>query len=100
MFDSLKDWVQLNLNNMYYLQSVRIFQHEVSNYRPENISLQFSDGAKVNITLNNAEGWNDIILPSNITSNLLNISIMSKYTRDDKRGYINEVQLLGCRPGK
>ena len=90
----------MNLNNIYYLQSVRIFQSEEFYFRPKNISLQFSDGTKVNITLNNAEGWNDIILPSNITSNLLNISIMSKYKQDFKSGYINEVQLLGCRPGK
>lgn len=99
-FHSLKAWVQVNLNNIYYLQSVRIFQSEEFYFRPKNISLQFSDGTKVNITLNNAEGWNDIILPSNITSNLLNISIMSKYKQDFKSGYINEVQLLGCRPGK
>ena len=47
------DWVQLNLDERYYLHSLMIFQHSVEYYRLENVTLEFSNKTIVNIsTLN------------------------------------------------
>ena len=95
------DWAQLNLDNIYHINSIRIHHYTPHNYyRPKNISLQFADGAELNTKLKDQPFWNDVFLPSHVISNYINITIKSKYSsRGGTWTFLSEVQVFGCSSG-
>ena len=98
--NEIGDWAQLNLDNVYYINSIRIHQHTAPIYRPENISLRFANGAELETKLKDEPVWNDILLPSEVTSNHINLTIESKYgSFTHKWTYLTEVQVIGCSSG-
>ena len=96
--DATGDWVQLNLDERYYLHSLKIFQLTNKNYRLENITLEIANTTILNTTIDNDLGWKEIILPQNITSTYLKLIRKSKYGTG-KAAYIPEIKVFGCRIG-
>lgn len=92
------DWVRLDLGTSYRIERLRI--HPYSKYVPRNITLQFSDGKFVAAQSNNTDELNEIILPSNIDSYYVNLTIETKHSPDTSEiTYIREIQVSGCHPG-
>ena len=99
-------WIQLNLGAFYKVETIRI-KHRSSGGSPlsemfKGISLEFSDGKKVDFTLNNipfTNGlvWNDIVFPQDPMSDYVKITATSVY------GTINngfsDIRVYGCREG-
>ena len=96
--DATSDWVQLNLDERYYLHSLKIFQLTNVNYRIENITLEIANTTILNTTIDNDFGWKEIIMPRNITSTHLKLIRKSKYGTG-KAAYIPEIKVLGGRIG-
>ena len=97
-FYYIPKWIQLNLRERYRIHSLMIFQSSVARYRAENVSLQISNDSISNFTLNDINGWNKIILPKNIHSNYVNLTVKSKYGSGNWVG-VPQIQVVGCRIG-
>ena len=85
------DWVQLNLDTNYHIERLRIFTYSASG--PKNLTLNFLSGLSFNTYLINAYAWHDIILPSNVLSHYIKMTVNNDY------GYLGEIQISGCLPG-
>ena len=99
-------WYKLDFVRYYKVDTIKI-KHRASGGSPlgemfKGISLEFSDGQKVDFTLNkvpftNGLVWNDVYLPSTPISTYVKITAKSVY------GTINngfsEIQVLGCPAG-
>ena len=96
------DWVRINFKEEYYIKSVNISPSSTPLHpkdRPKNVSLEFSNGKEFKTQLqHDIKDWDEIVLPPNIISNYLNLSVKSLHDNTNWFG-LNEIVVLGCRKG-
>ena len=93
-------WIQVNFGHVYQVEKIKI-KHRTNNNQNEmfkDISLEFSDGTKVDYTLNNVhQDWNAVAIDKRPISKFVKITAKSVY------GTINngfsEIRVFGCLKG-
>ena len=86
------DWVQLNLAGKYYIKRLKFFKHSYGFSR--TLYLQLPDGSGFQHQLKYSSTLDEVILPSTIISNHLNLSI-----KGPGKIYVEEIQMFGCHAG-
>ena len=99
-------WIQLNFGEVYKIETIKI-KHRSTGGLPESemfkdLSLEFSDGQKVDFTLNNVPFtsglvWNEIIFPNNPVSDYVKITATSVYSTINN-GF-SDIRVYGCAEG-
>ena len=99
-------WIQLNFGEVYKIETIKI-KHRSTGGLPESemfkdLSLEFSDGQKVDFRLNNVPFtsglvWNEIIFPNNPVSDYVKITATSVYSTINN-GF-SDIRVYGCAEG-
>ena len=100
-------WIQLNFGDFYKVETIKI-KHRSTGSSPtkemfKDLSLEFSDGLKVDYKLNSVpfnEGglvWNEIVFPNNPISDYVKITAKSVYSAINN-GF-SDIRVYGCAEG-
>ena len=94
-------WIQINMEKVYKVKRIQIKHRKNDNWRErfKVISLEFSDGTKIEHELGNNLNFNEITLDKE--THVVKITAISSYSTELPTGNngFNDIKIFGCLPG-
>jgi len=93
----INDWFQMNLNKSYYIETIKFFQPNRPYFRSKGIEIKFANETMFNTELEGVSGWNEVLLPSDIISNYLKVTLKSTMHDVVRYSLMPEIKIIGCK---